>query len=56
MANFKYKRKASQLKLEQLAQLENIIEADLTQQGYDAGIWRAGNVVDVIFKEFSVKY
>ncbi len=56
LANFKYKGKTPRLKPEQLAQLEKIVEADPIDRGYDSGIWTADMVVDVIFKEFGVKY
>lgn len=56
LANFKYKGRTPWLKPEQLAQLDGIVEADPTERGYDTGIWTAAIVVNVIFKEFGVKY
>ena len=56
LANFKYKGKPAELNREQLARLDEIVDAAPRQWGYDSGTWTAGMVVEVIFKEFGVKY
>lgn len=56
LANFKYKGKPHSLSPEQLKKLDAIVEGDPAEYNYDAGLWTASMVMEVIYREFGVRY